>query len=288
MALAIRDELVRRGYEVTAFLSKAQSVGWKQTDPISAAIVIGGDGTLRGVAQWAIDTALRQGPAKAVLEYPLLLVPMGTANLMGRHLGIAWDEENLGEEVAEALDNPRTVGLDVAKTAGGVFLLMAGIGFDASIVHELDRLRSGPIDITDYLVPAVKAVTEYRFPSLTVTVDGKRVFDQAPALAMVGNVREYGTGFAILPDARPDDGLLDVCVMPCSSRGKLIRLFLAAMAGEHIGWEGVVYTKGKKIRIDSPDRVPVQVDGEPGGHTPLEIELLGTRIPFIVPMRSRE
>jgi diacylglycerol kinase (ATP) len=282
-ALEIQNALLARGHTVTPFLSKASSLTWKQTGPIEAAIVIGGDGTLRGVAQWAIDAALIQQPAGKSLPYPLLIVPMGTANLMGRHLGISWHDENFAAEVADAVEHHRIVNLDVARTNDGVFLLMAGIGFDAWIVHELDRMRSGPIDLTDYLMPAVKAVTEYRFPSLTVSVDGKTVFRDAPALAMVGNVREYGTGFAILPDARPDDQLLDICVMPCSSRGKLVRLFLAAMTGDHITWEGVVYMKGKQIRIDSPDRVPVQVDGEPGGHTPLVIDLLPTRIPFIVP-----
>jgi len=100
---------------------------------------------------------------------------------------------------------------------------------------------------------------------------------------MVGNVAEYGTGFAVLPHARPDDGLLDVCVMPCSSHGELIKLFLAAAAGEHLQQEGVVYAKGKHVLIDSPEKVPVQVDGEAAGTTPLEIDLLPLRVPFIVP-----
>jgi diacylglycerol kinase (ATP) len=163
---------------------------------------------------------------------------------------------------------------------------MAGVGFDASVVHELGRIRSGPIDITNYVLPAVKAVAEYRFSKLTVTVDGKRVFDDGPAMAFVGNIPEYGTGFPILPLAKADDQLLDVCVMPCSTRRRLLELALAVASGDHLRQEDVVYLKGTSVRVESPDAVPVQVDGEPAGTTPLHIDLLPGRIPFIVPPRE--
>jgi len=94
--------------------------------------------------------------------------------------------------------------------------------------------------------------------------------------------RQYGTGFPILPKARSDDGVLDVCVLPCSSRVQLIRWFLLAATGEHIGSEGVVYTTGQRVRVTSQSTVPVQIDGDPGGHTPLDIQMLPTRLPFIV------
>jgi diacylglycerol kinase family enzyme len=58
---------------------------------------------------------------------------------------------------------------------------------------------------------------------------------------------------------------------------------LLTAAGEHLEAEGVVYVKGKHIRIDTPEPVPVQVDGDPGGHTPVSIDLLPFRLPFIVP-----
>ena len=89
----------------------------------------------------------------------------------------------------------------------------------------------------------------------------------------------------VKPDARADDGVLDVCVLPCRSRGDVIRRFLKAAAGEHLRAEGVVYLKGRHVRIHSPSgaAVPIQVDGDPAGHTPAEIDLLPIRLPFIVP-----
>lgn len=287
VAQSIEAELLRRGYAVRTFLSRVESVPWESGD-IKAAVVIGGDGTLRGVAQWAIESATRLNqPLRAgcCMPYPLLIVPMGTANLMGKHLGIAWTEEQLPRHVADALERGRVVELDAASTDRGVFLLMAGIGVDAWIVHELDRLRRGkPIGgMWTYLFPGLRALAAYSFPQIEVFVDEKLMFPRARGLALVGNVAEYGVGFPILPYASPNDELLDVCVMPCASQADLLRLFIAAAGGAHVGMEGVVYLKGRRVRIESPDAVPVQVDGEPAGTTPVEIDLLSGKIPFIVP-----
>jgi diacylglycerol kinase family enzyme len=289
IAHQLAGHLRKAGYGVELFLDKADSVGW---DPggrrVRGAIVIGGDGTLRGVAQWAIDSAMKlagsgSNASAASWPWPLLIVPMGTANLMGKHLGLRWDHDRLGEQVERTLREHRLVQLDVATTPDGIFLLMAGIGFDAWIVHELDRVRSGPIDYTKYVLPALKAVQQYHFHDLRVTVDDRVVFAGAPALAMVGNVREYGTGFPMLPLARSDDQLLDVCVMPVANLVELARMALAATIGKHIEEPGVVYVKGRQVRVESPDAVPVQVDGEPAGTTPLDVGLLPGRIPFMVP-----
>ena len=245
--------------------------------PVRSAIVIGGDGTLREVAERLI---------RADILPPLLPVPLGTANLMGKHLGIRWDESNVEERVIAAVRRHRILPLDAARANGRLMLLVAGVGYDAQVIHELDRLRRGPISFRHYLLPALIALRQFPAAPLRVVLDGREIFPQAPALAFVGNLAEYGTGFPILPHARPDDGLLDVCVVPCRSRSELLRLFLQAAAGEHTGVEGVVYRKGRRVRIESPVAVPVQVDGDAAGHTPLEIDLLPVRLPFIVPQGS--
>jgi diacylglycerol kinase family enzyme len=77
--------------------------------------------------------------------------------------------------------------------------------------------------------------------------------------------------------------LLDVCVLPCRTPQQAVRHFLYAAAGEHLQQEGVVYTKGKEIRVTSSAPVPVQIDGEAAGHTPVDIKLMPIRVPFIVP-----
>jgi diacylglycerol kinase (ATP) len=63
----------------------------------------------------------------------------------------------------------------------------------------------------------------------------------------------------------------------------LVQHFLRAAAGEHLDTPGVVYVQGKEIQIESTRPLPVQLDGDPAGYTPVQIDLLPTRLAFIVP-----
>ncbi len=276
LAARLEKRLSADGHDVILFIDRPDRVPIEDLPAnADAAIVIGGDGTLRAVAG-----RILQAPHAPP---PMLMVPMGTANLMGKHLGIRWTDSGLEDQVSAALRNGRVVKLDTASANGTLFLLVAGVGLDGHVVHELDKRRMGPITYLSYAIPALSAVGAYAYPPITVIVDGRIVFNAEPGMAFIGNVAEYGTGFPILPLASPTDGVLDVCVLPCRSRQELVQHVMRAAAGEHLHGEGVVYTKGKHIRVESPIEVPVQVDGEAAGHTPLTIDLLPLRLPFIVP-----
>jgi diacylglycerol kinase (ATP) len=278
IALSIVGRLRREGHQAEEVFEKPAGLSDEEiARGTSAVIAIGGDGTIRGVAA-RVHAA---SPRKAI---PMLIVPMGTANLLGRHLGIAWDRETVAADVARTLRHHRIMKLDAARANDQLFLLMAGIGLDAQVVHELDRIRRGPIDYLSYVLPAATALAMYRFPAITVTVDGKRVAKDLPAVAFVGNVKEYGTGFEILPHARADDGLLDVCVLPCANPKDLVFHLMRAVTGEHLAAEGSVYVKGKRVRVESEVEVPVQLDGDAAGHTPVEMDLMPVRLAFMVPV----
>ena len=94
-------------------------------------------------------------------------------------------------------------------------------------------MRTGPINIASYVMPAMLTLRDYHFPKITVTVDGAVVTRDRPAIAFVGNVREYGTGFPILIDAKSDDGLLDICVLPCRNYGDLAKMLIVVAIGRY-------------------------------------------------------
>ena len=278
LAQGLGHRLAQAGWQVAVVFDKAESIDAsdlvkKQPD---VAIVVGGDGTLRGIAELFVHSF---EPARLP---PILVVPLGTANLMGRHLGVDWRASGFTSAVVEAIQRRRIALVDVARANERIFLLMVGVGIDGAVVHELSRIRTGPIDLTSYVLPAALALQSYSYPPLRVLVDGREVFPMSAGMAFVGNVSEYGTGFPILPHARSDDRALDVCVLPCRSRPEAVNMVLRAAAGEHLSMEGVVYTKGTRVRIESNHQIPVQIDGEAAGHTPVEIELLPVKLPFIV------
>src|SRR5688572_7277393 len=131
----LHDAARDAGYRVRCFFDRADRIhsdDFHVDHPPRAAIVIGGDGTLRTVARRIIQ---ENPPGDKI---PLLIVPMGTANLMGKHLGIKWTKKNLEEEVLETLRHRQIARLDAATANGVLFLLMAGIGIDGYVVHELD------------------------------------------------------------------------------------------------------------------------------------------------------
>ncbi len=257
------------------------AVGWTvgrsigQADELpEAAVVIGGDGSLRYAAN-ALLTRFGQVP-------PLLVIPAGTANLMAQHLQLQWDMPRLERQVIAALRAGKTRLLDVAKANGELFTLIAGVGFDAAVVAALDRVRVGPISKWSYVMPSLQALWSHRFVPIEVFADNQRIFGPRAGLCFVGNVKEYGTGIPVLPAAKPDDGLLDVGVLPCESHGDLVKLALHVAAGEQFTMESARYAKARSVTVFSEEPVPVQLDGDSAGMTPLHIELLPARVPFIV------
>ncbi len=278
LAERIARRLAAEGLDARVELSRPDDDALAAMDLPSAraVVVIGGDGTLRAVASKVMRHCPGTPPA-------LLVAPMGTANLMGRHLGLSWGDKKASERIAAAILGGRIVELDAAECNGELFLLMAGAGIDAHIVHELDRMRRGPINLLSYAMPAMKTATEYGYRAIEVRLDGRRVFGPRAGIAFVGNVREYGTGFAVLPEARGDDGLLDLCAIPCRNQLDVPAILLHAMAGEHTKMEGVVCGRGRRIEIDSPLAVPVQLDGDAAGFTPIDIRMLERKMRFLVP-----
>ena len=120
IARLLQTHLNKRGYDVSTFLSKPDPNSCQGLNDVRCAIVIGGDGTLRGVAQQAIETYAGNLdapnlPGNLCTPYPLLVVPMGTANLLGQHLGMRWTSSELPDKVADAIKANRTIQLDAAS-----------------------------------------------------------------------------------------------------------------------------------------------------------------------------
>ena len=168
------------------------------------------------------------------------------------------------------------------------FLLMAGIGFDAEAVRRVSESRKGHVSYLTYARPLWQTFWQHRFPNLRVVVDDKTVFE-GKGMAFVGVMPRYAIGLHLLAEAKHDDGFLDVCVMPCSSRRQLVGLSMSTALGRHLHRSGVVYCKGTDVRIDAPgeSEISCQIDGDVAGTLPITCGVMPQALRLMLPPDTR-
>ena len=239
---------------------------------LCSVVAAGGDGT--------VSLVLNNTPIGA----PLAVLPLGTENLLARYFRLQLPPKRLAQVIQAG--NTRT--LDVGRANGRLFLLMVGVGFDAAIVHEVDRRRTGHIHKWSYLKPSWTALRTYRYPAMQVIIESDAGGDDAQdpvCWAFVANLPRYAGGLSILPQAEGDDGELDLCTFRQGRFWQTIKYFVALILRRHAALTDCNMKKVTRIRIvpvDDSD-VPYQLDGDPGGMLPVEIEVIPRRLCLIVP-----
>jgi diacylglycerol kinase family enzyme len=228
-------------------------------------VAAGGDGTLLEV--------LNRAPG-----LPVAVLPLGTENLVARYCGVT----RCAGALADIIATGKLREIDVARANERTFCLMACAGFDAAVVHRVHRRRRGHITRLSYGLPIVQLLQDYHFPMIDVEVldTGERL---RGALAFVFNVPRYGLGLTIAPQARPDDGLLDLCLLERPGVLALARYTLAILRGRHLQLPDVRYRRARGFRLSSAEPVPLQTDGDPAGWLPATVEMLPRRLTLLVP-----
>ena len=231
---------------------------WSARPDTRAILVVGGDGTSGEVINGLTDH-----------DVPLVILPTGTENLLAREVGASRDPV----AIAEALVSGQARPLDLGVVNGRRFASIVGIGFDGECVRRLAGRRMGHITHFDYLWPVWRSFWEYALPHIEIEADGEPVFS-GRGLAFIGNIGRYSLGLRILKRARYDDGLLDLCVLPCDSRRALVGEAFQVLRGTHIEQPGTVYRQCRTVRVHGADApVPIEVDGDVGGHLPVSVSV---------------
>jgi YegS/Rv2252/BmrU family lipid kinase len=239
-----------------------------QALPDAAAVVaVGGDGTVREVAQGLLGGAV-----------PLAILPAGTENLVAKEL--RFDKSPV--QLVRTLLSSATREIDVGVVGHRAFLVVVGVGFDAEIVRRLSRRRQGHITHLDYFRPVWRTYWSHRFPRLRIVADGETILEDE-GLVFVGNMPRYGLGLRILGDALVDDGLLDVCIFRCHRRSRLLLHAFRTVCGRHRTSNDVIYLRAREIHVSSEDPVPFEVDGDDGGDLPADIHLHSQKLQVLVP-----
>lgn len=238
----------------------------------------GGDGTVRACAQALAGTGV-----------PLAIVPLGTANLTARALGVpaqagaAVDAGFGGRDRridlaridgagldGAGLDGADTdgAGLDGTSAGGSRFVAMAGMGLDAAVVGAARALLKRRFGWVAY---AVSGVTRLSLPArdFTVRLDDGEPLRRRARCVVVANTGLLPGGFALLPAARLDDGLLDVGILAPSGPLGWVRVAGRILARDRPQDRQLEWFQARRIQISAAADLPRQIDGEiaPPGRT---------------------
>lgn len=240
-------------------------------------VVVGGDGTMRAVAEEAIARRI-----------PVYHVPLGTENLFARQFGMDREVATL----RQALSGGTIRAIDTASANGRCLLLMASVGFDAAVVGALALRRSGAIRHTSYILPTLGQVIGWRVPRLTILIDGERIVMERFGTVVIANSPEYALRVNPAHKASVTDGLLDVVFYPLRSRFGLLPWAWSTWRGRHLSHPSLVYRQGREVRIEADHAAVYQLDGdavfEPGegrtpAGTPLEVRVDPGSLRVLVP-----
>jgi YegS/Rv2252/BmrU family lipid kinase len=231
------------------------------------AVAVGGDGTLNEVISGLGSRGI-----------PVGVVPLGTANLLAREFHIPLDIKGACSLVLRG----RWRGVDLGRTDRGVFLSVAGAGFDAAVVHRFASRRSGNARFSSYFQPILETVSAYPFPRIAVELDGALLTHEATGV-VVANTRNYGGPFIMARDARPDDGLLDVCVFDSANAGVYTAHMAAVLLQNPDLLPGADFLRARCVTCRSEGEVPVQLDGDPRGYLPITFEVVPGAVKLISP-----
>lgn len=209
-------------------------------------VACGGDGTVNAVAEGLADTGVVLG-----------VLPLGTGNLVAGQLGIPG---SLDDAIAVLLHGSDRR-LDLGGVAGRVFVGMAGLGLDAAMIADASESLKATVGWPAY-VPSIVRHLRDSGERVTLRVDGRRARHHRVKALIIGNIGRLHGGIDLMPQAAPDDGVLDVVVLEPEGGlagwlGVLVRLLLRRRS-PHISR----YRARRSVDVRVRRAVPLELDGD--------------------------
>ena len=236
-------------------------------DELKCIVAAGGDGTVGDVMNRFPDT-------------PIAILPLGTENLLARYLEIPPS----GAALADIIAAGTTRRYDLGLAGNRRFILMASVGIDADVVHRLDAKRTGNITRFNYVQTIFESIRKYQYPELQLHFD-EGIEPVTAKFAFMMNLPCYGFGLPIAKSAIGDDGQLDLRLFRSGSLFHLLKYSFNVFLRRHEQLADVQSIQSNRIRITSEVPAPIQIDGDPAGWTPVEIQLLPRALEVFVPSK---
>lgn len=241
---------------------------------LDVVFAMGGDGTLNEVLNGTLDTNTAVG-----------VLPLGTANVWALEMGLPLDDI-VRAALLQANAWPRAIDVGIAKGKGfaaRAFILSCGVGLDAAVIRQVenDRDNKRRFGKLFFLAIGLREALQYRGRKVNVKVDSI-TYRRRVLLALTSNVQLYGAMVRIPPDARIDDGLLDITLLHGDNVFHTLWHFIRLGAGFFAQETDMEHHLGRSIEIRG-DALPVHVDAEPVGTTPVLIRIKPRALRILIP-----
>lgn len=240
----IFDIKVTRGRGGAAGFSKeAAAKGY------DAVFACGGDGTINEVAAPLVSTPTALG-----------VIPGGSGNGFAKSLGLPDDIDS----AIGLLKGFKLRDIDVGVICGKYFFSTAGCGFDARLSKKYNegKVSRKVRGIVPYYPIALIEFFRFKPREMTIQTDCQTI-KAAPLILTAANTEEYGGGAVIAPGAVPDDGLLDLCIVPKTGLMAARKLAKKIMSGKVADFNGYTCVRTDRVEITDAGDSVLQADGEP-------------------------
>ncbi len=231
-------------------------------------IAAGGDGTINEVLH---------GMAEQDHRPQLAIIPVGTTNDFARALGIPRDIQKAVSVILE--HNIRK--LDIGKVNEHYFMNIAGGGKLTELTYEVPSKLKTMIGQLAYYLKGIEMLPSLKPINVQIEYDGK-FFEDEIMLFLVSNTNSVGGFEKIAPDARMDDGYFDLLILKKTNLAEFVRIASLATKGAHLEDKNIFYARANRIKVNTDEKMQLNLDGEYGGLLPGEFENLYQHIEFFV------
>ena len=253
------------GEDILAIVRGAVAQGF---DTVVAA---GGDGTVSAVANGLIGSGARLG-----------IIPLGTANVLARELGIPIAME----DACALVKGPNTTtSIDAMKVKGTHYFTQIGIGVDAVMIRDTTVEHKRWLGYGAYVWTAATRFIGFQPHRFSIAADDRRARPRALQVVLANSGSLGTSGLRWGPDVRVDDGQIDVCILRAQTLLNFLSVGWSVIRGRHREDRNIqLLTARRAVAIHTDRPLPVQGDGELIGETPLEVQVVSRALRVVVPV----
>lgn len=244
-----------------------------ELDKYDALLAAGGDGTMFEVVNGYFKNNSTSKP-------PIGVIPVGTGNAFSRDLELeSYDIEAAIKIIAGGKTKKTDVGLIKTEGKEYYYVNIVGLGFVTDVTRTAQHLKI--FGDLSYKLGVLYHTLFLKSHKLKITLDGK-TYERDNVFVEISNTRYTGRDFFMAPDAKIDDGLLDVTLLNKSSRMRLLSCLPKIFTGDHVTMDEVDTFQAAEIKIETDTPQYLSPDGELFGSSPAEIVCLPNAIEVFI------